>query len=130
MTTNRIQRTVRMCVLSTFLALVAFSFLAFGSASAHALTRSTHSAQTASTSTTVYVRIVVNQQGRSVFSPSAITVKSGTPVRITNRTLYNKIVFTNQGTFDLAPGAFLTLTPTQSQGARICGGGYLTITVV
>jgi hypothetical protein len=76
-TTNRIQRTARMGVLSTFLALVAFAFLAFGTASAHTLNHPINSAQTVSTSTTTVARMVINSQGGIVFSPSAITVKSG-----------------------------------------------------
>jgi hypothetical protein len=96
-TTNRIQRTVRMSVLSTFLALVAFSFLAFGTASAHTLNHRIQAAQTTSTTTTVVARIITNTQGRTVFSPSAITIKSGTPVRIVNKTAFMKILFVNGG---------------------------------
>ena len=120
MTKNRIQRTLRISALSTFLALVALFFLAFGTASA----------QTASTSTTTLVRIITNQQGGTVFSPAAITVKSGTPVKIVNKTPFSRILFTNQGIVRLASGATLTIVPTQSQGVGICGGGSLSITVV
>lgn len=131
MTTNRIQRTVRMCVLSTFLALVAFSFLAFGSASAHALSRSTHLAQTATTSTATVSRIVTNKLGETVFRPNAITVTSGTPMKIVNKTAFTRFLVVNGRLFPLASGASMTITPTQSQLVRICGGiGTLTITVV
>lgn len=127
MTTNRIQQTARMCVLSTFLALVAFSFLAFGSTSAHALS----AAQTASSSTTTVSHIIVNNQGGTVFSPSSITVKSGTPVRIVNKTAFARFLVMNGGLFRLDSGASMTIAPTQSQQVRICGGiGTLTITVV
>ena len=123
MTTNRTLRTARICVLSTFFALVAFSFLAFGSASAHALNHSVGFAHKATV-----VKIIDNPG--AVFSPSAITVKSGTVVKIVNKTPFGRIVFTDQGTFSLGAGASMKMTVTQSQFARICGGGSLTITVV
>lgn len=126
MATNRIQRTVRMCALSTFLALAALSFLAFGTASAQSLN---HPAQIANSGSATVARIVAPNQGRAVFSPAAITVKSGTTVKIVNKTPYTRIVFTNQGTYDLAPGVSFKIIVTQSQYARICGGGSLTITV-
>ena len=128
MTTNRIRRTARLCVLSTLLALAAFSFLAFGSASAHAQTRA---AQTASTGTTTFVRIIIKKQGQLVFSPSAISVKSGAPVRITNRTTFTKFLVVEGQLHRLGPGTGLTINPTQSEQASICGSGAtLTITVV
>jgi plastocyanin len=123
-TTNRIQRTARMCVLSTFFALVAFSFLAFGSASAHALAHPTGNAQKAMT-----VAKIVDHPG-AVFRPNAITVKSGTVVKIVNKTPYGRLLFTGQGSVYLAAGAFMKMTVTQSQDVGICGGGSLTITVV
>ena len=129
MPTNRIQRTVRMCVLSTFLALAAFSFFAFGSAGA--LTHPTSVAQTTSTTTAVVVRLIVNQQGAIVFSPHAITITSGTPVRIVNKTPYGRFLVVNGQLFHLLPGAALRITPTQSEIVSICGGGgTLAITVV
>ncbi len=127
-TTNFIQRTVRMCVLSTFFALAAFSFLAFGSAGA--LTHPTSVAQTTSTTTAVVSRIIVNQQGYTVFSPHAITITSGTPVRIVNKTPYAKFLVVNGQLIRLLSGAALRITPTQSEVVSICGGGSLTITVV
>ncbi|HAH00577.1 MAG TPA: hypothetical protein DDW33_09830 [Ktedonobacter sp.] len=131
MTTNCIQRTARMCVLSTFLALMAFSFLAFGSASAHALNRSSQVAQTATTSTATVSRIVTNKLGNTVFRPNAITVASGTPVKIVNKTAFDRFLVMNGGLFRLAAGASITITPTQSQQVSICGAaGKLTITVV
>jgi hypothetical protein len=127
--TNRSQRTVRMCVLSTFLALAAFSFFAFGSAGA--LTHPTSVAQTTSTTTAVVVRLIVNQQGAIVFSPHAITITSGTPVRIVNKTPYSRFLVVNGQLFHLLPGAALRITPTLSEIVSICGGGgTLTITVV
>src|SRR5579863_8839435 len=126
MATNQIRRTVRMCVVSTFLALAALSFLAFGTASAHSLN---HQAQTVSSGVITTVKIVDPNQGRAVFHPATITVKSGTTVKIVNKTPYDRIVFTNQGTYDLAPNGALKIIDTQSQYARICGGGSLTITV-
>ena len=131
MTTNRIQRTVRMCLLSTFLALVAFSFLAFGSASAHTLSRSTHVAQTATTSTATVSRIVTNKLGKTVFRPNAITVTAGASVKIVNKTAFTRFLVVNGELFPLSPGTSVTVIPTQSQIARICGAtGTLTITVV
>lgn len=125
MTTNRVYHTVRISLLSAFLALVMCSFIAFGSGSAHAMTRSASSSTTTTTS-----RIVTNALGRAVFSPSTITVKSGTVVRIVNRTAYTRFVFTSVGFISIAPASSMTFTVTQSQYARICGGGALTITVV
>jgi hypothetical protein len=110
-------------VLSTFLALVVFSFLAFGSASAHALNHPAGFAQKATVA-----KIIDNP--RATFTPSAVTVKSGTVVKIVNKTPYSLILFTFQGTRGLAPGGVLAMTVTQSQYVRICGGGSLTITVV
>lgn len=124
MTTNRVHHTVRICLLSAFLALAMFSFIAFGSGSAHAMTRS------ASSTTTTTSRIVTNTAGRAVFSPAAVTVKSGTVVRIVNRTTYTRFLFTSVGFISLAPATSMTLTVTQTQYVRICGGGALTITVV
>lgn len=118
-----------MSVLSTFLALVAFSFLAFGTASAHTLNHRIQVAQTAST-TTVVVRIITNTQGVAVYSPSAITIKSGTPVKIVNKTAFTKILFVEGSVVRLASRASMTKTPAGSETFGICGGGSLTITVV
>ena len=125
-TTNRIQRTVRMSVLSTLIALVAFSFLAFGSASAHTISQ----AQIGSGISTSVVRIKDDQFGRAMFHPSAISVISGTPVRIVNKTPSYRFLFIAQGDVVLSPGASTTLIVTQSQYVRICAGGTLTITIV
>ena len=130
MTTNRIQRTVRMGILSTFLALMACSFFAFGSASAHAFSSSTHVAQTA-TSTATVSRMVTNKLGQTVFRPNAITVASGAPVKIVNTTAFTRFLVMNGQLFPVSAGASVTIIPTQSQQARICGGsGTLAITVV
>ena len=126
MTTNRIQRTVRISVLSTLLALAAFAFLAFGTASAHTL----NSAQAASGSTTTVARMVTNSQGGAVFSPSAITVKAGGLVKLVNRTTFSRIVFADR-VIRLNPGASYSFAPAQSMTVGICGGaGALSITVV
>ena len=126
MSTSRIPQTVRMCVLSTFLALVASFFLAFGSASAHT---SASAAQTASTTTPV-VRLVVNQQGGVVFSRATLTVKAGTAVKFVNKTPFRRF-FTVNGTFtSISPNVAETFVITQSQVDAICGGGSMTITVV
>ena len=124
MTTNRVHSTVRICLLSAFLALAMFSFIAFGSGSAHAMTLS------ASSTTTTTSRIVNNASGRAVFSPATITVKSGSVVRIVNRTAFTRFVFTSVGFIGIAPATAMTFTVTQTQFARICGGGALTINVV
>lgn len=128
MTTNHIRRAARICVLSTFLALAAFSFLAFGSASAHALTRQATSSS--STTTTVTTRIISNSVGRAVFNPSTVTVKAGTVVKIVNKTAFSRILFVGGSIVRLASGASLTITPNQSETIGICGGGALSITVV
>ena len=112
-----------MCVLSTFFALMAFSFLAFGTASAHALSHPAGVAQKATV-----VKIIDNPG--AVFSPNAITVKSGTVVKIVNKTPYGRLLFTDHGSVYLASGAFMRMTVTQSQDVGLCGGGSLTITVV
>lgn len=128
MTTSRIHRPVRVAVFSALLALAVFSFVAFGSGSAHAMTR-----QAASTGTTTFVRIVTDQR-YSVFSPSAITVQSGASVKITNTTASELEVriISPQTFYELAAGASLTITPLRSEVVRVCGGygGILTITVV
>jgi len=86
---------------------------------------------TSCTTTAVVVRLIVNQQGAIVFSPNAITIKSGTPVRIVNKTPYGRFLVVNGQLFHLLPGAALRITPTQSEVVSICGGGgTLTITVV
>lgn len=128
MTTNRTRRTVRISIMSTFLALMAFAFLAFGSAGvagAHTISHSASSAQTGSSSSTT----VVNILSRNSISPNAITVKSRSHVQIVNKSPGSLLVFYNHGSIVLAPGAFLMLAPTHSQVVRICAGATLTITV-
>lgn len=130
MTKNCIQRAVRVCVSSTFLALVALAFLAFGSASAHALSHPVNSAQTASTTTTTVSRMVLNNQGGIVFSPSAMTVKAGSLVKIVNKTTYTRIIFADR-VLRINPGMSYSFVPAQSMTVGICGGaGALSITVV
>ena len=125
MTTRHIHRTVRVTALSVLLSLAVFSFVVLGSGSAHAMTR-----QAASTGTTISVSIVTDQRF-FVFRPSAITVKSGTAVKIANTTASELEIRTLQNFYDLLPGGVLTLTPTQSGFVRICGGfgSIMTITV-
>ena len=125
MRTNPIHRIVRITVLSAFLALAVFSFVAFGSGSAHAMT-----GQAANSSTTISVRIVTDQRF-FVFRPSAITIASGTAVKITNTTTSELEVRTPQAFYNLFPGQGFTITPTQSTYVLVCGGygGVLNITV-
>ena len=119
-----------MCVLSTILALAAFAFFAFGSASAHTLSHPINSAQAASGSTTTVARMVTNSQGGLVFSPSAITVKSGSLVKIVNKTAFSRIVFADR-VVRINPGTSYSFVPAQSMTVGICGGaGSLSITVV
>jgi plastocyanin len=110
--------------MSTFFALMAFSFLAFGTASAHALASPTGNAQKAMT-----VAKIIDNPG-AVFSPNAVTVKSGTVVKIVNKTPYSRLIFTEHGSVYLTAGASMKMTVTQSQSVSICGGGSLSITVV
>jgi plastocyanin len=123
--TNCMHRTMRMSTLSLLIALMAFSFLAIGSASAHTINHSARSTQTMSTHSTTFVHIL----SISEFSPSAITVKSGTRVKIVNKSSSDLLLFYSGGSKVLAPGADLMLIPTQSQTVAICAGGTLTITV-
>jgi hypothetical protein len=127
MTTNHVHRTARICLLSAFLALALLSFFAFGSGRAHAQTVSS------STSTPVVSRININRQGFFAFSPSALTVTSGTVVKIVNKTIYGEYLFTNQGEVFLATGASMKIVATQSQSVSfrvVCKIITLTITVV
>ena len=101
MTTNRVLRTVWIAILSTLVALTAFSFLAIGSVSA----------QTANSSTTITVQIIDNSQGQAVFSPSAITVKSGAQVSIVNHTAVTHFVFNTLVFLRVAPGASVSIVP-------------------
>lgn len=127
MSTSRIPQTVRMCVLSTFLALAASFLLAFGSASAHT---SASAAQAASSTTIPVVRLVVNQQGGVVFSRATLTVKSGTAVKFVNKTPFHRFFTVNQRLNSISPNVAETFIITQSQVVTICGGGAMTITVV
>jgi len=127
--TNRIRPAVRICVLSTFLALAAFSFLVFGSASAHALSRGAQAAGSSTTTTTVTSRIINNSVGQAVFSPSTVTVKTGNSVKIVNKTAFSRILFVGGSVVRLASGASMTIVPNQSQTVGICGGGGLSIVV-
>ncbi len=123
MTMNPVQRTARLWILGVFLALAAFSFLAFSAGSAQALSHAASNAQKAKT----VVKLIDNPGAQ--FSPASITVKSGSNVKIVNKTPYGRILFTDHGTFSLGAGQSLMLNVTQSQFVRICGGGSLTITV-
>ncbi len=83
MTNNRIPRTVRMGILSMLLALVAFSFLAVGGASAHSASHASSTAQNLKSCPSNVVHIVpvkVGQFIESDLSCHAITVKVGVPV--------------------------------------------------
>lgn len=107
MTTNRVLRTIRITILSTLVALAAFSFFAFGSASAHA----SSFAHTASSGTTITVQIIDNSQGQVVFSQSALTVKSGTQVSFVNHTAVTQFVFNTLVFLRVAPGATASIIP-------------------
>ena len=126
MSTSRPNSMLRRSVLSLFLALMAFSFLAFGTASAHTLNHATGASQAGVNTSPTVVRILSRQQ----FSPSAVTVKSGTHVRIANKSLSNLLVFYNGGSIVLAPKASFMIVATQTQSVAICAGATLTITVV
>jgi hypothetical protein len=84
-------------------ALAALSFLAIGIANA----------QTANNNTTITVQIINNSQGQAVFSPNAITVKSGTQVNIVNHTRPRQLVFSNEPIvfLNLASGASASIIP-------------------
>jgi hypothetical protein len=70
------------------------------------------------------------QTGGTVFSLSAITVKSGSFVKIVNRTAFSRIVFADR-VVRIAPGAAYLFVPAQSMIVGICGGtDALSITVV
>ena len=126
MTTNHIHRTARFCLLSAFLALALLSFFAFGSGRAHAQTVSS-----SSTTTTVVSRIIVNTQGFLAFSPKALTVTSGTVVKIVNKTAFGARLVTIQGDVFLPAGASMKIVATQSQVVSfLCRPITLTITVV
>lgn len=127
MTTNSIQRLVRMSAVSTFIALMALSFLAFGSVSAHTISQA--QAGSAGAKATI-VRMKNDQFGRAIFAPGTVTVKSGTPVKIVNKSPNTRLLFYSQGIIVLAPGMSLVIVATQSQSVRICAGGTLTITIV
>lgn len=71
------------------------------------------SAQTTNSNTTITVQIIDNSQGQAVFSPNAITVKSGTQVTIVNHTKVRQLVFSNNPIvfLNLAPGASTSIIP-------------------
>ena len=146
MTTHRIQRTVRMSAASLLLALVAVSFLAFGSASAHPLSR----AQTGQSSTfpsagstcsspTVQIKIIrFGQFSVAVFSCTTVTVKTGAVVVFVNITQYNEFVVNSDFSIFLpVPHQGSAMLPTSQPGqlqVRIYGSpspdAHLTINVV
>src|SRR5215469_2105097 len=126
MATNRIHRIAYVCLLSAFLALALVSFFAFGSGRAHAQTVS-------STSTTPVVsRIIYTTQKGFQFSPNALTVKSGTAVKIINTTAHGENLYDSLGTYYGVPGGkSVTIIVTQSQSLGfICRPVFLSITVV
>ena len=126
MSTSYRHQSIRIVVLSAFVALAMFAFFVFGSGNAHAMTRQA----AGSSSTTTFVRIVTNSQGATVFTPSAITVKSGAAVRITNRTAFTRFVVAEGTLRRVGPGQGFTINPIQSDQVSICGSGsVLNITV-
>ena len=128
MTTRPLHRTIRLTLVSAVLALAVFSFVALGSGSAHAMSR-----QAASTGNTTIVRIVAAQNGTSIFRPSAVTIPSGSGVRIKNTTPFALDLRFGSSFYLLDSGASLTLSPlTQSMEIFVCAphSGALPITVV
>lgn len=126
MATNRVHRIARVCLLSAFLALALFSLFVFGSGRAYAQTVSNTS------STTVVSRIVYTTQKGFHFSPNALTVASGTTVKIVNATTHNELLYSSsQGTYlSLPAGSSMKVIVTQSQSfVFVCRPGSLTITV-
>ena len=99
------RHTVQMSILSTLLALVAFSFLAVGGASAHTLSQTRNSTHTASSVMTSTVHIRPTANGSFAIIPNAITVKRGTTVTIINSTKVRQIVFS------IDPEVFLLFPP-------------------
>ena len=127
MTTTHVHRTARVCLLSAFLALALFSFFVLGSGRAHAQTVST-----TSTTTTVVSRIMYTTQKGFHFSPSTLTVASGTTVKIINSTTHNELLYSSsQNTyFSLPAGQSMKVVVTQSQSFFfVCRPGGLTITM-
>ena len=126
MTTNRFHRTARVCLFSMLLALTLVSFFVFGSGRAHAQTVSS------SSSTTVVSRIIYTTQKGYQFSPNALTVKSGTAVKIVNTTNHGENLYSSLGIYyGVRGGQSVTITVTQSQTiVFICRPVSLSITVV
>ena len=125
MITSRIHRLTRVCLLSAFLALALFSFFVFGAARVHAQTGNSTS------STIVTSRIIYSTQNGFQFSPAALTVKSGTTVKIVNTTTHNEILYNNQGSdFSVPAGKSMKIIVTQSESFTfICRPVSLVITV-
>ena len=94
MTYNRMRPTMRLSILSTLFALVAFSFLLIGGASAHTVSQARFSqvnsqAQTARSCPSNSVHIILIKVGQfteTVFSCHNMTVKVGVPVIFVNDT--------------------------------------------
>ena len=132
MAKTNIRSRVRMGVLSTLLALAAFSFFAFGSASAHSVSHATRLANSdGGTLTSVQIRQTTIGP---VFSPNKITVEAGASVSIVNDTQKQlTLVGTTAQVLVLNPGAAGTIAtsqPGQLQVSIKSTGTTLTITVV
>ena len=84
MRNHTIRRTVRTSILSTLLALVAFSFLTIGGVSAHPISQTSSLAQTGSNCPANTVHIKFMPFGPNalelVFTCNSMTVKAGAPV--------------------------------------------------
>ena len=119
MAITNMKRIVRLSILSTLFAFVAFSFLAVGgvsTASAHTINQNGSSAQTASSiGVTVHIRPTAN--GTFTIKPKAITVKVGTTVTFVNNTTVRQIIFSNNPIvfFVFSPGESFTITPQLGQ---------------
>ena len=133
MTKTNIRSRVRMGVLSTLLALAAFSFFAFGSASAHSVS---HAARLANSGGGALTSVQIRQTATGpVFSPNKITVTAGASVSIVNDTQKQltlvgptaaNVLVLNPG----AAGAVATSQVGQLQVSIKSTSSTLTITVV
>lgn len=143
MRTNCIQQTVRMSVLSTLFALVAFSFLVVGGASAHTVsqTQASNQAQSLPTCRSNTVQIMPKRVGKvfkMAFSCNSLTVKVGTPVVFLNTTGFPIFITDNTHSFFLEvkqrATASLPTTQTGQLNLVMYGRPYpqamLTVTVV
>ena len=108
MTENIFLRTVRMGIMSTTFALLAFTLLTFGIASAQT---TNHAKSSAIVSGNGMVHISDNQVGMAVFTPDKITIRLGSSLTLINSTKVTQTVVSNSVVVvKLAPGAKATIT--------------------